>query len=208
MKDSGLYTLKYSFIVGSVCALLLTVVGAVTEPRKRANARAEEVRNVLSVLGVEFEAKASAAELVTLFEETIEVQESDEHVAYRFAGSVDGSVKPSVAIPLAGPGLWGPVKGFLAVDPELTTIRGVTFHEQEETPGLGGEIGQKWFCDQFKGKTLRDEAGNAGIVIGGPGAKAPNGVDAITGATMTCTKVQAILNKAIKRVVEDRKANG
>jgi Na+-transporting NADH:ubiquinone oxidoreductase subunit C len=106
-----------------------------------------------------------------------------------------------VAVPFAGQGLWGPIKGFLALKPDLKTIHGVTFHEQEETPGLGGEIGADWFRDQFKGKSIEDAQGKRGIRIRrGGGATGPNEVDAITGATMTSERVEEMLNAAVARI--------
>jgi Na+-transporting NADH:ubiquinone oxidoreductase subunit C len=86
----------------------------------------------------------------------------------------------------------------------MRTIRGVTFYEQEETPGLGGEIAADWFRKQFVGKSIVDEAGNPGIIISSGGEPASNKVDAISGATMTCDKVQAMLNEAISSVVEEK----
>ena len=104
----------------------------------------------------------------------------------------------------AGPGLWGPIKGFLALDPKITKIQGITFYEQEETPGLGGEIVKPSFRDKFVGLVIRDEAGNPGIIIKNGGEAAVNKVDGISGATMTCDKVQEMLNEAIKSIVEEK----
>jgi Na+-transporting NADH:ubiquinone oxidoreductase subunit C len=91
----------------------------------------------------------------------------------------------------------------------MRTIRGITFYEQEETPGLGGEIDSESFRKQFEGKKIVDETGRAGIVISGGGQKhAVNEVDAITGATMTCEKVEAILNTVIERIVKESGKDG
>ena len=109
----------------------------------------------------------------------------------------------AVAIRFAGPGLWAPIKGFLAMDPELTKIKGISFYEQEETPGLGGDIVKDWFLARFTNLSIRDADGVPGIIIGA-GEDAPNRVDGISGATMTCDKVQAMLNEAIKRIVEEK----
>ena len=85
----------------------------------------------------------------------------------------------------------------------MKTIRGLTFHEQEETPGLGAEITSEAFRDQFKGKPLVNPEGKPGIRIR-VGASGPNEVDGITGATMTCDKVEALLNMTIEKVVAER----
>ena len=45
-----------------------------------------------------------------------------------------------VVLPIEGLGLWGTLYGFVALEGDLRTIRGLTFYEHKETPGLGGEV--------------------------------------------------------------------
>lgn len=208
MKDRRLYTLCFSAILGTVCAFLLTLGGRFTGARRAANARAEEVRNVLGVLGARVPDRASAQELVGAFEQMVE--QSNVGGLTVFTYSETGSDQAVTAVPLSGPGLWGPIKGYLALEADMTTIRGITFHQQEETPGLGGEIGSSWFCDQFRGKRIKDASDRLGLRIrrGRGSARSENEVDGITGATMTCTKVEALLNEAIMRVAGGEGGNG
>jgi Na+-transporting NADH:ubiquinone oxidoreductase subunit C len=110
----------------------------------------------------------------------------------------------AIAMRFAGPGLWGPIKGFLALDPKITKIQGITFYEQEETPGLGGEIVSSSFRNKFIGLLIRDETGKPGIIIKSGGESAVNKVDGISGATMTCDKVQEMLNEAIKSIAGEK----
>jgi Na+-transporting NADH:ubiquinone oxidoreductase subunit C len=87
----------------------------------------------------------------------------------------------------------------------MSTIRGITFYEQEETPGLGGEIVTEGFRKGFVGKRIHDKEDNVGIVIGKPGsAQEQNEIDGISGATMTCEKVQAMLNEAIESIFKGK----
>jgi len=203
---ANIYTLLYALILGCVCALLLTGVGEFTRPYRQANKQAEEYRNILGVLGVRFDQGASSAELLKLFENSVEEKKLGQLTLYRYLR--DDELK-AVAVPVSGPGLWGPIKGFIALEPDMKTIMGVTFHEQEETPGLGGEIGAKWFRDQFKGKSIYGPDGTPGIaIVGGAGERARNEVDAISGATMTCDKVQTLLNNTITRLVEELEQHG
>ena len=58
------------------------------------------------------------------------------------------------AIHISGRGLWSVIKGFLALEDDLSTIAGVAFYEHLETPGLGGEIEKDYFQDSFKNKTF------------------------------------------------------
>ena len=204
----NLYTLLYAAVMGIVCALLLTGVGWFTAPYRAANAQAEEVRNILSVLGISFENNTSADELLQIFEKQVRLEESGDLTLYKYVGADEEVL--AVAVFFAGQGLWGPIKGFLALEPDMKTIRGVTFHEQEETPGLGGEITAGWFRDQFKGKSIYDREGNPVIVIRiGSSSEdmGDNEVDGITGATLTCNKVEAMLNAVIAKIAQQSGEN-
>ncbi len=208
MKDN-VYMLYYSGVLGTVCALLLTAVASFTAPYKEANIDAERNRNILNVLQVPYPAEASSRQLVKIFEDNVRLEQLGKLKVYRYVPPGDYDNEETVAVGFEGPGLWGPIKGFLALGQDMKTIRGITFYEQEETPGLGGEIASTWFQEQFVGKSIVDEAGNVGIVIRSRSEKPkPNEVDAITGATMTCNKVEAILNAVIKDIVKEKANNG
>jgi Na+-transporting NADH:ubiquinone oxidoreductase subunit C len=203
MKGS-FYTLSYAGILGGVCALLLTAAASLTAPYRKANADAERKRNILNVLQVPFPSNISATEMLEIFEAKIKEEKLGELELYRYFPGADSNSVESVAVSFEGPGLWGPIKGFLALDTDMKTIRGITFYEQEETPGLGGEIASAKFRNRFKGKKIVSEFGEAGIIIkGGSDKNAVNEVDAITGATMTCEKVTAILNSVITQIVKE-----
>jgi len=199
------YTLGYAAVLGSVCALLLTAASSFTAPYRLANADAEMKRNILDVLGVRYSPDISSRQLLDVFAAKVTQEESGELALYRYIPPEGSGELESVAVAFAGPGLWGPIKGFLALGQDMITIRGLTFYEQEETPGLGGEIASQSFLSQFEGKKIVDEVGNVGIVIKSGGPSAINKVDAITGATMTCDKVEAILNEISQKIVKEFK---
>ena len=203
MKDN-IHTLVYAVAVGVVCGLLLTGAGQFTAPYREANEKAEKVRNILGVLGVSADQGASADDLLALFDSKVQTREDTSVTMYMYRGD-DDSLQ-AVAVPFFGPGLWGPMEGILSLGPDMKTIKRISFYKQEETPGLGGEIGASWFQDQFKGKSIEGIDGNPGIYVR-TGASEQNEVDAITGATMTCDKVEAMLNDVIVKVVKERKNN-
>ena len=200
MKDS-LHTIIYATILGVVCALLLTGAATITKPYQERNAKAEKIRSILGVLEAEFAPEASAEELVEIYKKNVREEQEGQLTVYVYApAEANGEIK-AVAVDFAGPGLWGPIKGFLSLEPDRKTIRGIVFYEQEETPGLGGDIDTAGFRDQFKGKTIEDETGQPGIrMIVREGASEANEVDAISGATMTCDKVEEMLNEVIQKI--------
>jgi Na+-transporting NADH:ubiquinone oxidoreductase subunit C len=104
----------------------------------------------------------------------------------------DGQVDQLV-IPIEGLGMWGTVYGFLAVAPDGNTIRGLTYYEHKETPGLGGEISNPAWLALWKGRKLYDEMGKPAVaVIKGPAGapdQDPLHVDGISGATITSNAI-------------------
>ena len=75
------------------------------------------------------------------------------------------------------------------------------FIKQDETPGLGGRIGEPFYRDQFRGLNISDSSPGE-IFINRP---APGGnVDAISGATQTSTYVTNMLNSDVSAFLESR----
>ena len=99
-------------------------------------------------------------------------------------------------IPVYGAGLWGPIWGYIAFQPDCRTIAGAYFDHESETPGLGAKIkDEAWFREKFKGKTVEfgsDAPFNLSKNAEATGAS--NAVDAITGATMTSKGLNEALN--------------
>ncbi|MDR9830176.1 Na(+)-translocating NADH-quinone reductase subunit C [Vibrio sp. FNV 38] len=104
--------------------------------------------------------------------------------------SDDGFSK--VILPVHGNGLWSMMYAFVAVEGDGNTVSGITYYEQGETPGLGGEVENPSWRDQFAGKKLFDENHKPAIAIvkGGAPAGSEHGVDGLSGATLTGNGVQ------------------
>ena len=203
MKDN-LYTILFAAVLGTVCALLLTVAAEVTADFKETNESAEAMTNILQVLNVPVEQDASAKELLEIYNKNITEKKIGEIKVYYYTPDSFGQPK-AAAFLFAGPGLWGPIEGFLALENDMKTIKAITFHKQKETVGLGGEIAADAFKNRFIGKLIVGTTGTPGIIIKKPGGElAQNEVDGITGATMTCDKVQEMLNKLIEKIVSEQ----
>ncbi|HUH29568.1 Na(+)-translocating NADH-quinone reductase subunit C [Gelidibacter sp.] len=122
-----------------------------------------------------------------------------------FEGEKDG--KPIYVIPIRGKGLWDAIWGFVAVDKDMV-VQGVFFDHAGETPGLGSEIKQRYFMDDFEGEHLLNESGVfKGITVAKGNAdprndrKTDNAVDAIAGATITGDGVTAMIKKDLRMYV-------
>ncbi len=92
---------------------------------------------------------------------------------------------------LWGNGLWSTLYGYLAVEKDLQTVRGLTFYEQGETPGLGGEVDNPSWKAQWPGKKIFDDAGKVALTVTKFGqVKDPiHQVNGISGATITSKAV-------------------
>jgi len=96
-----------------------------------------------------------------------------------------------------GPGLWGNVSLAVGVNADSSSLEGVQVLYQVETPGLGGRISESWFTDQFTGlktETAVGQTSQSNLVFNSSGQNKENGMDAITGATITSTAVKDIVN--------------
>lgn len=91
--------------------------------------------------------------------------------------------------PIVGKGLWSTMRGFLALDADGKTIRGLSFYEHGETPGLGGEVDNPRWKELWKGRKAYDESGKVAIRVrkgpAGPPDQDPYEVDGLSGATLT-----------------------
>lgn len=131
----------------------------------------------------------TAAELQQWYDARVESLPAGQQppVCYRVADEQAGTA--AYVFVRRGPGLWGPITAVAGLDGALTAFTGVTFTENNETPGLGARIDEPWFGQQFKGKT-----GPFRLVPEKTRSASPEEMDAITGATITSAAVQGILN--------------
>lgn len=97
----------------------------------------------------------------------------------------DSGELTGLVLPIYGKGLWSTMYGYLALDADLKTAKGITFYSHGETPGLGGEVDNPNWKAQWPGKQVRDDEGNVLIeVVKGQGS-GDSEVDGLSGATIT-----------------------
>ena len=101
--------------------------------------------------------------------------------------------------PIRGKGLWDAIWAYVSVDEDMI-IRGIYFDHKAETPGLGANIKQRFFMDDFIGESLLDSQGNfKGVTVSKTNLdpknddKYDNEVDAIAGSTITGDGVTAMI---------------
>jgi Na+-transporting NADH:ubiquinone oxidoreductase subunit C len=108
-------------------------------------------------------------------------------------------------LPVSGKGLWSTIYGYLALETDMNTVKGITFYKHGETPGLGGEISKTAFTDPYAGKKIFDTSGNLvsvmiakGTAVGTP-EQLQHMVDGISGATLTCDGMNIFMKKDLEK---------
>lgn len=104
----------------------------------------------------------------------------------------DGHVD-AVVIPVEGYGLWGTLYGYLAFEHDGDTVRGITYYDHKETPGLGGEVDNPKWKALWPGRKGYDEDGKPAIKVikgkAGSVEEAPHSIDGLSGSTITSNGV-------------------
>jgi len=180
-KFSNRYIFIYSTVLVAIVAVILSVVSVSLKPLQERNQRVETKQMLLRTIGVE-STKDNAEDLYA--QHIMETQLPDGKPYFSFDGGV--------VIPLRGTGLWGPIWGYMALDPEGNVL-GAVFDHKGETPGLGGEISTDKFAARFVGKKMDTQP----IQLKKHADKEDKyQVDAISGGTMTSNGVTAMLQSA------------
>ena len=228
--DKNSYTLLFAIGMVLVVGSLLAFAASSLKPNITENKRLEKQQNILYAMGVNENDESSAnfistdkvaAEFSTYIKKQLVIQGdnvTEDDQAYLievkkekelakdpsytrrlplFIGEKDG--KRFYIAPIRGKGLWDAIWGYVAMDKDMV-VQGVYFDHKGETPGLGANIKERFFMDDFTGEHLLSESGSfAGIDVAKGNAdpkneiKTDNEVDAIAGATITGNGVTAMI---------------
>jgi Na+-transporting NADH:ubiquinone oxidoreductase subunit C len=111
---------------------------------------------------------------------------------------IENNQTTKIILPVYGNGLWDMMYGFIALDTDLRTIKGFTFYEHGETPGLGGEVDNPRWKQLWVNKEAYDVNGNIKIAVikgkvdpSSPDAKYQ--VDGLSGSTLTTRSVHRLI---------------
>jgi Na+-transporting NADH:ubiquinone oxidoreductase subunit C len=108
-------------------------------------------------------------------------------LVYQVVG--EGGGVEQLILPIEGYGLWGTLYGFLAIDKDANTVKGITYYQHKETPGLGGEVDNPIWKARWSGRKLFDESGRVALAVikGAAGTieETPHKIDGLSGATIT-----------------------
>ena len=197
MKKQGI-SIVYMFLITLFFASLVSAVKFLNETKIETNQIVKLQRIILKVLNIPVQEAISNENLMRLFTaqiKDIQIGKKTLYIGYE----EDGRTIRGYAIPVGGPGFWGPIQGMVGVTPDAAEVIGLAFYKHNEIPGLGGRITEDWFSDQFKDLPLFPIEGGQNIfylTMEGTQKRA-NELDAITGATNTSSAVEVFLNQEL-----------
>ena len=195
MREKRWFPILYMFIVTAAFSSVVIGFTGLTRRRVEANETLAFERAVVAVFPQLHKAGMSSPDIHRIFTEQIAAPNEASGGAYTL--NQNGQVA-GYALPFSGQGFWAPVEGIIGIATDRRTVTGIAFYEQKETPGLGAEIAQPAFRNQFRGKVLASS--KRPIRFKRPGEDlGANEVHAVTGATQTSTRVEAIINDSAKR---------
>lgn len=230
--DTNLYTVLFAIGMVLVVGALLAFTASSLRPTIDANKRIEKQQNILYAMGVNendetsvaFVSKDKVAEefakyikkqlviegdnvsedakayLIDVKKQQTAAKEGKTRKLPLFVGEKEG-VTFYIA-PIRGKGLWDAIWGYVAMDKNMV-VQGVFFDHKGETPGLGANIKQRYFMDDFIGEDLMSNGSFKGIAVSKSNNdpknedKNDNEVDAIAGATITGDGVAAMIKSEL-----------
>jgi len=230
--DSNVYTVVFAIGMVLVVGALLAFTASSLRPTIDANKRIEKQQNILYAMGVNendetsivFVSKDKVADefakyikkqlviegvnvsedakayLIDVKKQQTAAKEGKTRKLPLFVGEKDGTT--FYIAPIRGKGLWDAIWGYVAMDKNMV-VQGVFFDHKGETPGLGANIKQRYFMDDFIGEDLMNNGSFKGIAVSKSNNdpknedKNDNEVDAIAGATITGDGVAAMIKSEL-----------
>tara|TARA_B100001175_G_scaffold168801_1_gene143197 strand:+ start:1490 stop:2248 length:759 start_codon:yes stop_codon:yes gene_type:complete len=233
--DSNQYTILFAIGMVVIVGSLLAFTASSLKPNIVENERMEKQQNILYAMGVnengdndivfvstdkvasEFskyvttqlvlDAQGNAFEdneayLIDVKKEQAKAKNGGTRALPLFVGKKEG--QSYYIIPIRGKGLWDAIWGYVALDEDMV-VQGAFFDHAAETPGLGANIKQRYFMDDFIGEKLISSTGDFKGITVAKGNNDPKNlikddyeVDALAGATITGDGVSAMIKSDLK----------
>lgn len=206
------YVFMFAAGVTIVCSLLLASAANLLKDRQQENIKLDMQKNILVSAGLISEDKIyTRTDILGLYDKNIAsmvINKSGEKAEGKtvdqlnpkedtdllplYYSQEDGELM-SYILPISGKGLWSTIYGYIALEPDVNTVKGITFYQHGETPGLGAEIVQDWFRNNYIGKKIYSPEGelvSITVIKGKVESTVPDSekyryVDGISGSTLT-----------------------
>jgi len=216
------------------CAVLLSLTNEALKDKQAANVAFEKRQFILTTfMGAEAIGAMKPEEVNKVYDEKVkssvvdfngkvlDMQPDDLELVKEYKKPIEERLLPVytitgsegleyVVLPTYGFGLWDNIWGYVALEKDMNTIKGIVFDHKGETPGLGARITTDEIQTRYEGKTIRDESGELVSVTmmkgeNGGGEKSvsafegkPHKVDGMSGATLTGNGINDMLSDYFK----------
>ena len=220
------YVFMFAAGVTIVCSLLLASAANLLKDRQQENIKLDMQKNILASAGLISEDKTyTRADILGMYDKNIAsmvINKSGEKAEGKtveqldpkkdtdllplYYSQEDGELKAYI-LPVSGKGLWSTIYGYLALEPDVNTVKGITFYQHGETPGLGGAVVQDWFRNNYVGKKIYSPEGelvSITVIKGKVENSVPDNekyhyVDGISGSTLTGNGLNKFLKADLLR---------
>lgn len=230
--NSNTYTIIYTTIIVTLVAAILAFVSQGLKAKQEANEKADTISQMMTAAQFATKAElqkmgntAVLAKYAEEIENAFTVNMDGKKVAdleldqvfspkelkkqnYKIKDGSDAEIPVFIfkngvtVVPVYGAGLWGPVWGYIAFEPNSNAIKGAYFDHESETAGLGAKIkDDPAFQAEFNGEKADFSNANVFDIVKGGAPKNADGtsiidnkIDAITGATMTSNGLDAAID--------------
>ena len=201
---NSLKTLGVAFLVALVCSIIVSISAVTLRPLQDANRLGESSQALVDMVGA-LGAGTPKALLIertsgkTVRRDNARTTKLDPEHDIAGIGQIEdvltvyelfnNSGLEMIILPVRGSGYKSTLKGYLALKGDLNTIAALTFHQQDETPGMGALIMEKQWQALWADKHIADENGTIRIEVTKGSAGTDENkmfeVDGISGATRT-----------------------
>ncbi|NRA42903.1 MAG: Na(+)-translocating NADH-quinone reductase subunit C [Pseudomonadales bacterium] len=224
LNKEAINTLVVAMVLCLVCSILVSAVAVALKPQQTANKELDLRKNIISAAGL-LKPNATAEDINDTFakfesklvdiETGMYVDSADNTALVARADAPAGlaTVKqyqevfvyqptgtPELyVLPIYGPGLWGAMYGFLVLESDANTIKGLSYYQHKETPGLGANVELDSWKSLWQGKSAFADNGKVNIVVGSKNIsnatpKTDDGyIDGLSGATLTTAGVNSMI---------------
>ena len=238
MQQSNRYIIIFASILTIVCGGLLALASEGLKEKQQFNIALEQKKNILSTVRTLEEGQSidslysqQVKEFVIDHEGNVKkgIQPKDVILAveykkpaeqrllpvYEFKNESDSTKVDYVVLPVYGYGLWNDIWGYVALESDMNTIRGVKFDHKGETPGLGARIESDAEVQaRYKGKSIYEDSKLVSVTMmkgeGNDYSDHPHRVDGMSGATLTAKGVNNMLKdylSSYENYLKKKKAN-
>jgi len=219
--NSNSYVMLFAVAVCVVASAVLAVLANSLRPAQEAAKEFDRQKNVMIAAGlIQRGDPRPRVELEQLYKDRVtgtwvdtetgapvegDVDVKSRHYREVFTSNDEHGALAAIVLPVSGKGLWSTLRGYLALEADGDTVRGITFYEHGETPGLGGEVENPAWTASFQGKTIHDADGKLVSITVKKGKVDPSVprekmhfVDGLSGATLTSNGVSKFLKSDLE----------